>query len=262
MTEDELILTHILQCSRSELYLRNLKLTDQQKRQFESYKARRKQGEPLQYILGVWDFMGIELKVDPRALIPRPETEILVEEAIRRIKHLKNPKILELGTGLGNIAIALAKFVAGSFITTVDISSEALELAKENALRHDVMQRIDFVRMDMAEYLTTGGTAIYYDLIISNPPYIPLAQMKDLPLDVQQEPRLALEAGRDGLKFYIDIIKYTPPLLRKGCYLMMEFSDGQGLAVKDLVLKQQVFSNIQILQDLAGKDRIICAQIF
>ncbi|MEI7998907.1 MAG: peptide chain release factor N(5)-glutamine methyltransferase [Candidatus Omnitrophota bacterium] len=253
MTEDELILTHILQCSRSELYLRNFKLTDSQQKQFVSYQLRRKAGEPLQYILGVCDFMGIELTVDQRALIPRPETEVLVDEAIKRIKNLHSPKILDLGTGSGNIAIALLKFIEESFVTTVDVSKEALDLAKDNAFKHELEGRITFVQADMRDFLAQDKQQ--YDLIISNPPYIPINQMKTLPVDVLQEPLLALEAGEAGLDFYIDIIKLTPPLLRRKAYLMMEFGDGQEKAIKEL--SQDQFKYIQIIKDLTDRNRII-----
>ncbi len=257
MSEDELILTHILNCSRSELLFKKPVLTDIQRQQFEEFKFRRFKNEPLQYILGICDFMGFELKVDSRVLVPRPETEILVEAAVNRVKHLKGIKILDLGAGSGNIAIALAKFLPASHVTSVDISKDALDLAQENAKRHGVDGRINFINVDMSIFLKAEGQ---YDLIISNPPYISEEQIKTLPADVQQEPQLALKAGKDGLKFYRDIIKYTPLLLRTGAYLMMEFGDDQGLAVKGLILEQKTFSNIEILQDLNCKDRIISAQ--
>jgi len=264
MTEDELILTHILQCTRSEFYLRNPQLTENQKKQFEFYKERRRRGEPLQYILGVCDFMGLVLKVDHRVLVPRPETEGLVDEAINKISNIKTLlRILDLGTGSGNIAIAIAKFIPKAIVTTVDVSSNALDVAKDNARVHGIEDRINFVCADMVEYLyvqTKCCPIFTYDLIISNPPYIPTEQMGFLPIDVKKEPSLALEAGSDGLSFYRDIIKYTPPLLREDGYLMMEFGDGQAFALKNLILEQKSFSNIEIFKDLAGIDRIICSQ--
>ena len=283
MTENELILTHILNCSRSDLYLCKPQLTARQQKQLENCKRRRRKGEPLQYILGVCDFMGFELKVDHRVLIPRPETEVLVDEAIQRIKNLSSPKILDLGTGSGNIAITLAKLVPGALITTADISKDALDLAKENAKRHSVEGRIKFIQADMLVSLRApasccrktaagGNDTRIFDLIISNPPYIPTAQMKALPADVQQEPRAALEAGKDGLKFYREIIKHTPPLLRSGGYLMMEFGDAclpagrdrisQASEIQSMIEHTRSFSRVEIIKDLTGKDRIICARKF
>ena len=253
MSEDELILTHILKCSRSEYYLQKPQLSKQQQEEFESIKFRRQQGEPLQYILGACDFMGLELKVDTRVLVPRPETEILVELAI---KKFNGTEILDIGTGSGNIAIALAKHLSHVKVTTIDVSKDALQLAQENARTYAVDTRIDFVCADISQYKIQRK----FDLIISNPPYIPRAQMAQLPVDVQKEPSLALDGGVDGLNFYRVIIKMIPSLIREGACLMMEFGDGQGLAVKNLVSKSQLFFNIQIHQDLAGKDRIICAQ--
>jgi release factor glutamine methyltransferase len=264
MTEDELILTHILNCSRSELYLQKPKLSIEQQKQFDSYKARRSQGEPLQYILGTCNFFDLEFNVDSRVLIPRPETEILVDHAIKMMTDLP-ASILDLGTGSGNISITLAKFLPEAKIKSIDISEGALEVAQDNALRHAVNDKINFLCADMVEYLSAAASypnPIQFDLIISNPPYVPEGQMDSLPKDVQQEPEQALKAGKDGLKFYRDIIKYTPSLIRAGGYLMMEFGDGQGLAIKDLLKQQLAFSQIEILQDLTGRDRIICIQKF
>jgi len=253
MTEDEIILTHILQCRPIDLAL------------IDNYRRRWQAGEPLQYILGTCNFMGLELAVNPSVLIPRPETEQLVEAAL---KYFKGGYALDLGTGSGNIAIALAKFVSQSKIVSVDISTQALELAKINARQHKVEDRIQFIQEDMLVILSPSlrsraGSAKndnnLFDLIISNPPYIPTSQMSSLPRDVQQEPAAALDGGEDGLNFYRIIIKYTPYLLRGGACLMMEFGDGQAEAVKKLVEAQKAFSRIEIIQDLAGRDRIIRA---
>lgn len=249
MTEDELILTHILQCSRSELYLKKFQLTDQQQQQFSNYKSRRQNGEPLQYILGVANFLGLDFKVDPRVLIPRPETELLVELAIKKFQGME---ILDIGTGSGCIAVTLAKHFLNAYVTTIDVSQAALQLAQENARIHKV-NNIEFIQVDIANFKTPKK----FDLIVSNPPYIAREQMSKLPSDVQHEPHLALEAGEDGLDFYRTIIKIIPGLITQGACLMMEFGDGQSLAVKTLIDEPQIFSKIQIHKDLTGKDRII-----
>ena len=276
MTEDEIILTHILKCRSLDLVLKKPALTNVQQKQFENYRHRRSAGEPLQYILGTCNFMGLELAVNPGVLIPRPETEQLVEAAL---KYFKSGRALDLGTGSGNIAIALAKFVPQSQIVAVDISAQALEIAKINARQHMVDNRIEFIQGDIlsdkslcslplaATYrsprqergrVREGGEEYnYFDLIISNPPYILTSQMRSLPRDVQEEPAAALDGGEDGLNFYRIIIKYTPYLLRTGACLMMEFGDGQAEAIIKLVEARKFFSNIEIVQDLAGRDRII-----
>ena len=272
MSEDEIILTHILQCRPIDLVLNKPALTVPQQEQFEDYKRRRQAGEPLQYILGTCNFMGLELAVNPSVLIPRPETEQLVDAAIKYLTG--NPdkevmQVLDLGTGSGNIAIALAKFVGQSKIVTVDASPQALIVARANARRHGVEDRIQFIHDDFFLSLQTRQSpwasacnSKVFDLIISNPPYIPTSQLSSLPRDVQKEPAAALDGGEDGLNFYRIIIKYTPYLLRTGACLMMEFGDGQAEAIKKLVEARKAFSNIDIIQDLAGRDRIISVRRF
>lgn len=268
MSEDEIILTHILKCRSVDLVINKPELSIAQQEQFESFRQRRSSGEPLQYILGTCNFMGLELAVNPAVLIPRPETEQLVDAAIKHIEgdcHLQFKgtvpfSILDLGTGSGNIAIALAKFVSQSQIVSVDISAKALEVARANAQLHGVEDRIKFVQKDMFVILSETKD-LKFDLIISNPPYIPTAMLKELPPDVQEEPARALDGGEDGLNFYRIIIKYTPCLLRRGACLMMEFGDGQAEAVKKLVEAQGAFLGSEIIKDLAGRERIIKATI-
>jgi len=254
MSEDEIILTHILQCRAIDLHINKPELTIAQQKKFYSYRKRRQAGEPLQYILGTCNFMGLELSVNPSVLIPRPETEQLVDAAL---KHFKGGWALDLGTGSGNIAIALAKFVPHAKVMSVDISKDALKVAHANARHHRVKSRIKFIKKDILKSDVSNN--FKFDLIISNPPYIPTQHMKTLPRDVQKEPAAALDGGRDGLDFCRVIIKYTPCLLRKGACLMMEFGDGQAEAINKLVREQKEFSSIEILQDLAGRDRIIKA---
>lgn len=253
MTEDELLLTHVLRCRPADLLLNKPALTPSQKIQLEGYKSRRRNGEPLQYILGSWDFCGLEFKVDPRVLVPRPETEMLVDLAVKRTK---GGRILDLGTGSGNIAVTMAKFLPDAHLTAVDLSEAALSLAQENARTHKVEGRIEFVRADMTAFAGRGEP---YDLIISNPPYIPSAQMAQLPADVRREPAMALEAGTDGLDFIRSIINRSTHLLRKGGYLMMEFGDGQAGAV--LGLAESQFKDNEIHKDLTGRERIFCGKV-
>jgi len=257
MTEEEIILTHILQCRPIDLVVNKPCLTVLQQEQFHTYKQRRASGEPLQYILGTCNFMGLELLVNPSVLIPRPETEQLVDAAL---KCFKGGMALDLGTGSGNIAIALAKFVPDSKVISVDASADALEVAKTNAWQHKLEDRIQFIHQDLSEYFTSLSNAAF-DLVISNPPYIPTSQLNGLPQDVQKEPAAALDGGEDGLNFYRIIIKYTPCLLRRGACLMMEFGDGQAEAVKKLVEAQGAFLGSEIIKDLAGRERIIKATI-
>jgi len=256
MTEDEIILTHILQCRPIDLAINKPVLSDFQQEQFDNYQRRRQEGEPLQYILGTCNFMGLDLMVNNSVLIPRPETEQLVDQAL---KTFKGGYALDLGTGSGNIAISLAKKVQHSQIVSVDNSMGALGTAKANAMIHEVANRIHFVQADMEVFCQNSKPSTLFDLIISNPPYIPTGLLASLPRDVRQEPVSALDGGADGLNFYRIIIKYTPRLLRRGACLMMEFGDGQVEEIKSLFEKYKKFSYIEIYQDLAGRDRIIKA---
>ena len=266
MSEEEIILTHILQCRRTDLLVHKPRLSSDQEKQLQEYKARRAKGEPLQYILGCWEFYGLEFKVDRRVLVPRPETEVLVDLAV---KKFQGASILDLGTGSGNIAVALAKFLPYTKVTAVDISIDALALAMDNAQRHGVEGRVALVNEDMTTYLkeiasrplVARDDGEFFDMIISNPPYISSGQMSHLPKDVRQEPALALDGGEDGLKFYRDIIKYSPGLLRAGGCLMMEFGDGQAKAVQALFAAQAAFSDIEIHKDLTGRERVIHGKI-
>lgn len=252
MSEEELMLTHILKISRGALLSQRPHLTPAQQECLAAYKVRRAQGEPLQYILGTWEFYGLEFAVDPRVLVPRPETEILVDAALRLSA---GHEFLDLGTGSGNIAVTLAKLKPNARITTVDRSAEALDVARTNARAHGVEERITWVAADMSIYLEASQGL--YDLIISNPPYIPSHDLKNLPVDVRQEPAMALDGGPDGLGFFRTIIKSSPRLLRGGAYLMMEFGDGQTAHIQSLVEGAGAFTDIQIHRDLAGRERVV-----
>ena len=216
MTENEIILTHILKCKPIDLLIDKPVLDVDQQRRYEDCVQKRAEGEPLQYILGTCNFMGLELSVNPAVLIPRPETEQLVDQAL---KVFKAGNALDLGCGSGNIAITLAKFVPGSQVVSVDVSAKALAVARANARDHGLEKRVEFLQQDLVEYLKSADSL--FDLIISNPPYVPTEQLSSLPVDVQHEPSRALDGGADGLNFYRVIIKYTPRLLRSGAWLMM-----------------------------------------
>jgi release factor glutamine methyltransferase len=194
--------------------------------------------EPVAYLVGNQEFMGLEFKVTPSVLIPRPSTETLVEKA-------GEPKtFLEVGTGSGAVAVVLA--LAGGRGTATDVSDRALEIAQENARLHGVEDRITFVEAD----LFVHGT---FDLVISNPPYVSTSEMAALPPEVRHEPKLALEGGKDGL----DAIRLIVAGARsRAPRLLVEFGASQGAAVRDLAL-QAGWRNVQIHRDLDGFDRVL-----
>lgn len=263
MTERELFLTAILGCSRSDLYSRPPALTPDQERALVDMENRRRAGEPLQYILGTWDFMGLPLQIDPRVLIPRPETEILVETAIRVVHEHLPPgdlTVLDIGTGSGNMAIALAKSLPASRVTTIDISPDALAVARENARRHGVVDQIRFVLADVKEFFRSlAKDGQRFHVIVSNPPYIPTSQLSCLPLDVQQEPQTALDGGADGLYYLRQIIGRSGEFLHPGGTIFLEIGDGQGPAVSPM-FSPTIFGAPLFIKDYTGTDRVVWAK--
>jgi len=242
MTEKELILTTVKQCRRVDLYIDPLPLTPEQQFHLKEIHSRRQQGEPIQYILGSCEFLGIPLRVDSRVLVPRPETELLVETAVNLIREFKKTpaRVLDLGTGSGNIAISLAKMVDSIDVTAVDISAEALALAKENAGDNGVLSKIKFVESDLFMNLKNHLLKNQlFDIIVSNPPYILTSQISELPSDVQHEPLLALDGGADGLKFYRRILAEAPAFLKAGGKIVWEIGDNQAESICELILRNR-----------------------
>ncbi len=264
MNNDELLLTSILQCSLLDLKINPPVLNLQQEIKFQEMKIRLAQGEPIQYVLGDWDFINTNLEVNPQVLIPRPETELMVEYAFKKLKDYSAGKaleILDLGTGSGNIAIALAKNLPHCHVTAVDISLDAISLARQNARRNDVSENIFFVCVDMREFLARRENAGKFHVIISNPPYIPTKKLNDLPSDVKREPWLAFDGGEDGLDFYRVIIGSCPILFKSEGFLLCEFWDGQKDAIEDLLRSSNAFSSIIFEKDYTQTHRFFCAQI-
>ncbi len=258
MNEAELVLTHILKCDRLSLYLNKDAGLDKDKSALVSdILKRRIFGEPLQYILGSCEFMGLKFKVDKRALIPRPETEILVQSAVGELRAMNNacPKVLDLGTGCGCIAVAIAKLFPQSITLASDISAEALQLAKENACLNNA--DVKFLRGDLFNALE--NTREKFDLIISNPPYIKVSQLGSLAREISFEPQEALAAGVDGLDFYRRIINKAEAFLNNNGLLALEAGINQAGLVKAMLAKGK-FSDIKIINDYNDIERVIIAR--
>lgn len=266
MTEHEQMLMSVRDCRRVDLFVDPKRLTPSQEDFFQRMKNRRGNDEPLQYIIGHCEFMGIKIFVDPRVLIPRPETELLTAAAIERLgkRSQRRPlRILDLGTGSGNIAIALAKNIENVRVMTVDICPRVLELAKENARFNRVDHKIDFDCEDMIPFLQQWpDTNAPFDLIISNPPYIAHAKIPELPADVRQEPWLALDGGEDGLDFYRTIIAEAYRLLADHGFVCMEIGDGQADAIQKIFENHPLhpYDQICFKEDDAMTKRIVIAQ--
>ena len=263
MNEKEFILTSVLDCRCIDLYVDPPSLTTDQVEQIAIMEERCRQGEPLQYILGECEFMGLAFKVDPRVFIPRPETELLVEKAIRKAQTVTSRpvRILDIGTGSGNIAISLAAFVPDCAITAIDISSQALDLAKANATRHKVLHKIEFVQMSMVDFLNAfTPDENLFDIIVSNPPYIASEEMNQLPENVRCEPRIALDGGPGGGIYYRHIIEKSAQHLKKRGSLFLEMGDAQRGMIESLFTQSGQYEIVEIQKDFAQTDRIVVAQ--
>ncbi len=217
---------------------------EEQAEQAAAYALRVKEGEPLQYALGETNFYGIDLKTDPRALIPRGDTEVLVEEALKCLRD--GASALDICTGSGAIAIVLA-LKSGAAVTASDVSDDALALAAENILKTGA--QVALVKSDLFE--SVEGT---FDLITANPPYIPSAEVDRLDAFVKREPRLALDGGEDGLDYYRRIAATVDARLNKGGVLLLEIGAEQGDAVRALFDK---IGKVEVIRDLEGHDRVV-----
>jgi release factor glutamine methyltransferase len=286
MTESELLLTSILNCSRADLYASGISLSAPQTEELSRGMRLRSLGIPLQYILGETEFLGLKFKVNANVFIPRPETEILVEEAVKAVSGIKpqvsSIRILDLGTGSGCIAVSLAKFLPEAKITAIDISKDAIEVAKENARLNKVEERIEFLKSDLFTCLPrpkrrgylpapteAPGLAICpdrspgvscYDIIVSNPPYIPTNDIKGLQREIHYEPHIALDGAGDGLDFYWRIINEAPKFLKQDGLLMMEMGYGQSSQIKNIFEKTDNFEIIGFVKDYSSIERVVMAR--
>jgi len=224
---------------------------------YERFLDARSRRIPLAYITGEREFWSLRLRVDRRVLVPRPETETLVEAALDRIRP--GARVADVGTGSGAIVIALAlELGSGAFLGT-DRCAAAIEVARVNAAEHGLAQRIDFLEGDLLAPLS--GLPGLLDALVSNPPYIPTAELSDLQPEVRDyEPRAALDGGRDGLAVIERIITGAPPLLRRGGWLLLEIGAGQADSVRALLQSTGRFDDISTRRDLAGIERVVSAR--
>lgn len=258
MKEAELLFTGVLDCDMLSLRLnRGRRLRKEEASFIASALRRRIAGEPLQYILGKSEFMGLKFKVDPRALIPRPETELLVEKTIELVASCKaqvaSLNILDLGTGSGCIAVSLAKLLPGAKISATDISADALEVAEENARLNNVS--IKFLQSDLFTNYQLGITN--YDIIISNPPYIAEDEIDTLQPEIQYEPGIALNGGEDGLDFYRRLAAESSGYLNEKGLLILEMGFGQADRIRALFRQSGKFIEKETVRDYNNIERIL-----
>lgn len=253
----ELLLSHILQCRRIDLYKNfDRPLISEELSAFKSVLARRLKHEPVQYIVGETEFMGLRFRVDSRVLIPRPETELLVESSLKRLASYEAPAVLDIGTGSGCIAVSLAVHNRDCRIEAIDVEQGALEVAKENAHRNDVADQITFRQMNVL----SGSGALpssAYDFIVSNPPYISATDSLDLASEIRDfEPMIAASDGADGLTFYRLIAREGNRLLRDSGGIAVEISYSQSAEVP-LLFRESGFDVEDVIADYGGIDRVV-----
>jgi len=245
----ETIISHVLKMKRLDIYLHlGNEISEVQINMIFKIASRREKHEPLQYILGETEFFGYKIKVNKSVLIPRPETELLVEKII--FEEKKANSVLEIGTGSGAIIIALAKNLDLKIIDAIDISETALKKAKQNAALNNI--EINFFQSDLFENITTK-----YDLIVSNPPYISQEEYEQLPIEIKDyEPKSALQADNNGLYFYKKILQNAKEHLTESGKIYFEIGYDQAEKITEIA-KKNGFSDIQVFKDLNGFDRIM-----
>lgn len=251
------LLAYLLNKSKEYLMIHeDEEISDQMYNLYFEKIERLKNHEPLQYIIENQEFMGFDFYVDKNVLIPQPDTENLVEEVINIVEKnsLKQPRILDMCTGSGAIAISLAKLVKGSIVYGSDISEEALKIAENNSVSNQA--NVLFMKSDMFKNIFKE---FRFNIIVSNPPYIETETIKNLSQEVQNEPRIALDGGADGLEFYREIAENSKKFLEENGFLALEIGYNQKEKVEE-ILKKNEFRNIYTRKDLAGINRVIVAQ--
>jgi len=255
----ELLLQNLLDCDKAHIYLNNEKqLNQEQLNIFNSWVNRLTKNEPVQYITGTTEFYGLMFYTPPDVFIPRPETERVVEESVLLLQSISTPNILDIGTGSGCIAIALAKEKPEATITVIDINKHALKTAQKNSKMHH-LKNIQFKNINILKETPTET----YDLIVSNPPYIPLLELEELDQNVKDfEPHIALTDQSDGLTFYQRIASIAPKILRPNGYLVLEVGKGEHPKKVHNIFSSDIFGHPKLKKDYNGDDRVLIVQSF
>ncbi len=254
----EVLLAHCVGCDRIDLYTRyDQEAGEPVRAAFRELVRQRAAGKPVAYLVGRKEFFSLLFEVTPAVMIPRPDSEFVVLEFLRCFRDVPDPIAVDVGTGSGNLAIAAATQHPGAKFYAIDISPEAIEVAKRNATRHNVEQRIEFIVGDLLEPLPTG---IDYDCIMSNPPYVPSGQIERLPAGVRDcEPHVALDGGPTGLEVAKRLVNQAAQRLRPGGQLIIEIGTEQELPVRETIEQQGLFELLPTIHDYASHPRVVSA---
>jgi len=252
----ELLLGHVIEKSRLQLYLNFEKVVPkEQLAEYRELVKKRSQRVPVNYLINNKEFRSLDFYVDENVLIPRPETEVLVETILE--DKTEDRKFLDIGTGSGAIAISVAKERPNWEIFATDISTEVIQIAKRNAQNHDLEERISFLQGNLFEPIDSN---MHFDWIVSNPPYIKSDELAKLMPEVRDyEPKIALDGGKDGLKLIRTIIEEAPLFLAKGGRIAIEIGFEQGDAVKNIIQENPAYTECDIIKDYSGKERVVIA---
>lgn len=255
----EVLLCALLKKGRTALYSHpGESLTKKEYEVFIEWIERRKRGEPVAYIVGKKEFWSLPFEVTRNVLIPRPETEILVEEVLKicAVSGINNPRILEIGTGCGAISVSLASELKRAYIMASDISQEAIAVAVKNAHRNGVGSQISFLVGDMLQPVSGK-----FDIIVSNPPYISKNDYDNLPSEIREfEPKSALCAGSDGTEYHRALIREGISHLERGGFLLMEIGAGQKDRIENMLKESHLYDSITFRSDYGGIDRVSIAR--
>ncbi|MBU0599921.1 peptide chain release factor N(5)-glutamine methyltransferase [bacterium] len=262
--EAEVLLSEVLGYSRLKIYLSyDQPLSKNELASYHQLVKRRSFYEPIAYIVGRKEFYGYDFKVTPKVLIPRPETELLVERIIEKLNSLDEKKcyqIVDIGTGSGSIAVTLAKNL-NSYIYAIDISEEILNIASENAQNLKVKEKICFLKGNLLDPLKELNLKEEIEVIVSNPPYIPSHEINNLSSEVKDyEPLDSLDGGKDGIDYHLFLIKESLTYLKKGGYLYLELGINQAEILKKICSQYKDWHNLKIIKDYAKIDRILEVQ--
>jgi release factor glutamine methyltransferase len=257
--EAQLLLAHALGCKRMDLYTRyEEEPSEAERKQFRELVQQRVKGRPVAYILGRKEFFSLEFEVGPAVLVPRPDSEWLVTATLELVKPIAEPSVLDVGTGSGCLAIAVAVRHKGARVTAIDISPEALAVAGRNASKHGVAERVRFLQGDL---LAPLGPEELFDVLLSNPPYIPSGEVAGLEPEVRDhEPRLALDGGVDGFAVFERLLAEAPAHLKPGGHLLVETGAAQEARARERLARHPGYELGPTIHDLAGHPRVLRAR--